>query len=227
MQEFLGKELKLTEKLILDRKSANLLGIQAGKNDPNKVVNKTPQQQILTVSKFLCHICGNDGHTTITTAKGNIIVPYYVCEVFVKWTISERLAGLKAKNLCTVCLFPGAMKGRHKCTYTNFCCPSHDRNSKIHVLLCEQHKGDERNKKLLIKYKERFIQKCPVTLPDFSKTLSLFSGLVYSSKEENSKITFGFPNEIPDVQSRATFLRQQISVGGVRLSILFDNGCGK
>ena len=119
------------------------------------------------------------------------------------------------------------MKGRHKCTYTNFCSPSHDRNNKIHVLLCEQHKGDERNKKLLIKYKERFIQKCPVTLPDFSKTLSLFSGLVYSSKEENSKITFGFPNEIPDVQSRAIFLRQQISVGGVRLSILFDNGCGK
>ena len=30
LQEFLGKELKLTEKLILDRKSANLLGIQAG-----------------------------------------------------------------------------------------------------------------------------------------------------------------------------------------------------
>ena len=31
LQEFLGEGLKLTEKLILDRKSANLLGIQAGK----------------------------------------------------------------------------------------------------------------------------------------------------------------------------------------------------
>ena len=61
----------------------------------------------------------------------------------------------------------------------------------------------------------------------FSKTLSLFSGLVYNSKEENAKITFGFPNEIPDAQSRTIFLRQQILGGGVRLSILFDNDCGK
>ena len=227
--EFLKKELKLTEKLILDRKSANLLGIQPVKNDPNKPGVKNNVLVLPAVNKNLCHICGNDGHTTITTARGNIIVPYYVCEIFVKWTIAERLAGLKSKNLCTICLFPGATIGRHKCTFTNFCCPSpaHDRNSRIHILLCEQHKNDDKNKQMLLKYKERFIQKCPVTLPDFSKTLSLFSGLVYSCRDATLKITFGFPNEIPDVQHRAIFLRQQITVSGIRLSILFDNGCGK
>ena len=227
--EFLRKELELTKKLILDRKSADLLGIPAVKNDFNKP--KDSQSQVLTtVNKILCHICGKDGHTTITTARGNVIVPYYVCEKFVNWTNPERLAGLKSKNLCTVCIFPGALAGgRHRCSYTNFCCPSpsHDRNNKIHVLLCEEHKNDDKNKTLLLKFKERFIQKCPVTLPDFCKKLSLFSGLAYHSTGANPKITFGFPNEVSDVQSRAIFLRQQISVGGVKLSILFDNGCGK
>ena len=229
LHEFLDRERKLTKKLILDRKSATLLGIQTGKNDPPKQNVKYGQAPVLSVNRPLCHICGTDGHTTITTARGNIIVPYYVCEIFVRWSIAERLAGLKSKNLCTICLFPGATTGRHKCTYTNFCCPSpaHDRNSKIHILLCEAHKNDDKNKKLLLKYKERFIQKCPVTLPDFSKTLSLFSGLVYSSRDATLKITFGFPNEIPDVQHRAIFLRQVITVCGVRLHILFDNGCGK
>ena len=229
LNEFLKKELKLTEKLILDRKSAELLGISSTKKDSNKN-NHPPQSALNVMTKILCHICGKDGHTTVTTARGNVIVPYYVCEKFVNWSIKERLDGLKSKNLCTICLFPGASTGgRHKCTYTNFCCPSpsHDRSSKIHVLLCEQHKDDDQNKKLLLKYKERFILKCPVTLPSFCQNLSLFSGLVCHGRDAQVKITFGLPNEVSDIKCRAIFLRQEISVGGVKLSILFDNGCGK
>ena len=137
---------------------------------------------------------------------------------------------MESKNLCTICLFPGAMTGgRHKCTFTNFCCPSpsHDPNSEIHMLICEQHKEYDKNKKLLVKYKDCFIQKCPVMLPDFSKILSLISGLVYSSRDAKLRIRFGFPNEIPEVHCRAISLTQQISIGGVHSSILFDNCCGK
>ena len=51
-----------------------------------------------------CHICGKMGHTTVTTARGNKIVPYYVCEVFINMSPWERLQKLKSKNLCVGCL---------------------------------------------------------------------------------------------------------------------------
>ena len=69
-----------------------------------------------------CHICEKSGHTIITTAKGNKIIPYYnVCEVFVKMSPAERLSKLRAKKLCTGCLFPGAEEGpKHKWFFFEF-----------------------------------------------------------------------------------------------------------
>ena len=230
--EFLGKELTLVERLLLDRKSAELLGIASAKNQSDKKPeNKNSGLNVLnnnTGQRKACHICGKDDHTIIITARGNAIVPYYVCEKFVKWSIPERLAALVANNLCTICLFPGAVAGpQHKCSYTNFCCPYHDKSDKIHVLLCEKHKGDQENLKMLQKFKVRFVQNCPVPLPNFVKSLSLFNGTTGCQDSARAAVTFGFPREIPDVENRAIFLRQKITIGGRTFVALFDNACGK
>ena len=232
LSEFLGKELTLVERLLLDRKSAELLGIASAKNQSDKKPdNKNSGLNVLnnnTGQRKACHICGKDDHTIIITARGNAIVPYYVCEKFVKWSIPERLAALVANNLCTICLFPGAVAGpQHKCSYTNFCCPYHDKSDKIHVLLCEKHKGDQENLKMLQKFKVRFVQNCPVPLPNFVKSLSLFNGTTGCQDSAKAAVTFGFPREIPDVENRAIFLRQKITIGGRTFVALFDNACGK
>ena len=59
-----------------------------------------------------CHICNEKGHT-VTTPKGNTIIPYYVCNEFVKMSPAERLSKLKSKNLCLKCLYPGLSKGQN------------------------------------------------------------------------------------------------------------------
>ena len=229
LKEFLDRELKLTEKMLIDQKNVELMGMSLSKNhSDNKTDDTRPANKALTVNKHLCHICGKDDHTTVTTKRGNVIVPYYVCEKFVKLSAAEKLKILTSKNLCTICLFPGSKKG-HKCHYTNFSCPSHDTGSrgKIHVLLCDEHKGEDANIKLLKKFKEIFIENCPVQLPGFTKSLSLFSGTVNVGNDNQTEISFGLPNEIPDIKDRAIFMRQTIKVGTTSLTILFDNGCGQ
>ena len=87
-------------------------------------------------------------------ARSNKIIPYYVCDVFVKMSGAERLSKLNSKNLCT-----GAVKGpKHRCFFTNFCCPSNEHDEKIHILLCENQKKDDVNIKLLAKCKDKFIK---------------------------------------------------------------------
>ena len=143
------------------------MGLGPGKNVPQIGDNLSNSNSKVHLSNQItsdmqCHICRKTGHTIITTAKGNKIIPYYVCEEFVNMSPSERLSKLRSKNLCTGCLFPGAEKGpKHKCLFLNFCCPhnSHGTSDKLHVLLCDVHKKESANLKLLEKFKDRFINK--------------------------------------------------------------------
>ena len=149
LRKFLEHELQLREKLTLDNKTAELMGLSSNRvsdsrDDSEKGVKMAKQlctsHNSVTSDKSLCHICEQDGHTRITTSRGNEIIPYYVCETFVNMSAAGRLSKLTSKNLCTGCLYPGAIKGaKHRCFFTNFCCPSHERE-KIHVLLCDKHK---------------------------------------------------------------------------------------
>ena len=143
LKVFLEKELQLNEMLVLDRKTAQSMGlVEKKKPDPPR---KNPSDGVHTslVSDKKCHICEQPGHTKIITAKGREILPYYLCEKFVKMSPAERFSSLNAKNLCTVCLFPGAVRGpSHKCYYTNFCCPSHDKNNRTCILVCETQKNN-------------------------------------------------------------------------------------
>ena len=236
LHEFLQKELNLNQTLVLDRKTAQSMGlIEKKKPDPPR---KKPPDGAHTslVSDKKCHICEQPGHTKIITAKGREILPYYLCETFVKMSPAERFSVLDTKNLCTVCLFPGAARGPgHRCYYTNFCCPAHDKNNKIHVLVCEIHKKNFANLELLEKFKERFLIKCKVNLPQFVKSLALFScavGLV-SNPLEYANATVGKFTGIPDIVYPAIFQLQTIVISGedengniitITLNLFFDSG---
>ena len=66
----------------------------------------------------------------------------------------------------------------------HYCCPhvSHEGIEKLHILLCEKHKKENRNIKLLEKFKAKFIDNCKVPLPQCSKHLSCFSDMVGVTK---------------------------------------------
>ena len=69
------------------------------------------------------------------------------------------------KNMCTKCIYPGAVQGpKHKCLFLNYY-SSHENGEKLHILLCDTHKKEDGNLKLLEKFKENFIKNCKVKLP--------------------------------------------------------------
>ena len=222
--EFLEADLNLRQTLSLDQKTAEQLGFSTHKEGPPRIKNGSHN---VTSQSLQCHICDQVGHTVVTTAKGRKILPYYVCEIFLKMTHDERFAKLVSKNLCTVCLFPGAVKNaQHKCFYTNFCCPSHGKQDKIHFLLCGKHKNDPKNLEMSEKFKDRFVKNCPVDLPDYVKSFSFVSISMQISHITCSSATVGIHKGIPDVTDSAIFLLQRVQIEMVVANFFFDNGCG-
>ena len=105
-----ARELKIREKMVLDTKSAKIMGVdydrQKDCNDARP--KKWPTCVHTGIAELKCHFCDKTDHLVITTATGNMIIPYYVCQIFVNPTPENRLSRLKSKNLCTQCLYPGA-----------------------------------------------------------------------------------------------------------------------
>ena len=228
---FLKEELQLREKLALDHKTAKLLGF--GKRDEREKDEKSKSVRGNYSSQYeglKCCFCDKDNHTVITTARGNKIIPYYVCESFVNMSPTDRYAKLKAKNLCTTCIYPGAVKGnKHKYYFLNFCCPhsSHQGGEKLHVLLCDEHKNMDENVKLFEKFKNKFITNCKVPLPQYTKHITCFSEIAAVSKSEGTSLNVfsDFPVE-PEISDSAIFQLQTINVDGLELNLFFDSGCG-
>ena len=97
LEEFLKKELRLREKLTLDYKSAEMMGLNLSRDvsariakgdKKNEILANSSHKTVISSDKF-CHICDKDGHTKIVTRRGNTIIPYYVCENFVKMSPKE------------------------------------------------------------------------------------------------------------------------------------------
>ena len=232
LSEFLKNELALRNRIILDNKSAQLMGIELRMDvrkreseDERKSVNHTGHFPA-SPHDLICHFCEGGGHTVITTQKGNKIIPYYVCETFVLLSPANRYSKMKEKNLCTSCIVPGQKKGpKHRCFYLNFCCPhDHDAKEKIHVLLCEKHKKDDKNVKLLEKFKTKFITNSKESLPVFCRNISCFAQTLHVSLTLGS--IFKEFDSRPDVEYSAIFALQTIEVLNIRLNLFFDNGCG-
>ena len=116
------------------------------------------------VENLTCSICGEDGHVATMGPNHLKVIQYFACKRFVDMNPAERFATLKDKGLCWQCLFPGAIakKGKHadgKCQ-RDFVCKYQIHikfKRKKHVLLCDEHKETEENRKLLEEYKSRYI----------------------------------------------------------------------
>ena len=116
--------------------------------------------------RLICAICEGDDHVATMGPRQKKLIQYFTCKRFVEMSCAERLSELMKKHLCIQCLFPGAdfKTGKHKdgkCQ-RDFACqhPSHNNyNVKKHVLVCDEHKDTDENKKLLEEYKRRFILK--------------------------------------------------------------------
>ena len=70
LKEYLENELKLREKMTLDHKAAEQLGLSLRKDNPGKNEEKGnigSHNTNMSSGGTACHICGKDGHTVITT----------------------------------------------------------------------------------------------------------------------------------------------------------------
>ena len=99
-----------------------------------------------------------------------------LCPKFVEMNPKQRLSELRTKGLCFQCLTPGFKKG-HRCVcYNKFNCPDkfHKRfEIRCHVLICDQHKNDPKNLKLLEEYKFKHIIKSANRYKDLSKNIAI------------------------------------------------------
>ena len=195
LTKFLEKELKVSQKTALvmgahnsNNNSNNKNNDDADNSDNN---NKSRGGASSSRSSHLtsgpkppdpCHICGAADHVATSGPGGSKLIQYFACEKFATMTNKERFATLRSKGLCFQCLFPGASRdsGKHKegrCQ-RDFTCKhaDHDRYiNKKHVLVCDEHKEDDSNKKVLEDFKKRCIMrpKQVDSLPDHSKNINI------------------------------------------------------
>ena len=152
--------------------------------------NDRPNKKDQTV----CFLCNKSGHVQTKGPYGMKLIQYFTCLVkFASLSPAQRLNELKTKGLCVQCLFPGAKanSGKHvegKCQSTYVCKHNSHQASVIkkHVLVCEEHKGDEANKTLLEEYRSRCITRPNNSdLSEFSKTIQLtFHVTVHSANHD-------------------------------------------
>ena len=132
---------------------------------------------------------------------------------------NARRKKLFAKKLCAQCLDPGTrFYTEHECS-KEFACPNefHSKFKRsLHVLVCSAHKAEQKNQELLTKFK-RSIQSIP-NLESFSKEMS-----VNFSSTAHPEAAVQIAGDVVDC---AIFMLQTIEIGGKRINLFFDNGCG-
>ena len=177
-----------------------------------------------------CFICGETDHVATSGPRGTKLIQYFSCKKFIEMSCAERFEELKRKNLCWQCLYPGARKdhGKHREGHCQreYACKheSHDRyNRKLHVLVCEEHKQDQRNKEIFEEYKRRCINRQNQTpLPEFATQLQLNHVVIYQNDTEHEEADEDVDQ---DVQHEAIYILQRIKVEDKKYNLFYDNGC--
>ena len=125
-----------------------------------------------------CSFCGEGGHVKSNGPNGIQLIQYYACKKFVESTAQERFRGLRSKNFCYQCLYPGAkFEGKHAngTCQSSFVCKheSHVRHPcKKHVLVCHEHCELPQNIETLQTYKRKYILNYR-NLEEFSRNIQL------------------------------------------------------
>ena len=226
--EFLEMEMKIVQK------KQQLFGKNELSQDKDPKQNSKGQNNhyqadgLGSNTDLMCRICGELGHVATMGPGQSKLIQYFTCRKFVEMTPGQRFAELKKKGLCIQCLFPGAASnsGKHidgNCQ-RDFICrhPSHSKHPrKKHVLVCEEHKDDDENKKVLEEYKKRCILCRKVELPSYSKDikLSFHSDSPEIDVEESAYGT-------KSVTDNAIYQLQTIQINGKRFNLFYDSGCG-
>ena len=221
MINYLDNELKVKEQLILFEKSSV---------DTSKVKPDNPGPKSGSGKAFLnnydrtkCLICGKSDHVAMISNKGKTIINYIACEIFASMTCKERFECLKKQNLCFQCLTPGLKAGHAGHCFDKYKCPheSHnDHKTGLHVLICDQHKSDEANLRVLEDYKEKCITGSTATYEEFSKNIQIFycdQSPIFTTENESLH---------DDESDKAIFMTQRIRVGDRDLNLFYDSGCG-
>ena len=176
--KFLERELRIQqEKQLINFSNENEPVNRATKEDKVSRLYLSNHQE---KNPNYCYICGATDHISTNGPNNSKLIQYFICETFAKMTPLDRFKILRKKNLCFQCLFPGAeiSTGRHqegRCQ-RDFVCQheSHDRYPvKKHVLVCNEHKMNSQNEKLLQQYKGRCMRS--PAIPEHSKNLQISS----------------------------------------------------
>ena len=221
---FLEKDVKLLQHKALLQPSSFVNSNEKEDKRDNKPRHSKPQRYgshyapQVQDPEPICHFC--DGkcsfeHIQTKGPWGKMVTQYFACKDFVDKTPRERLSTLKRKGLCFQCLLPGAKSsdGKHRdgrCQH-DFVCrhPSHQSwTVKKHVLVCEDHKDTDDNKRLLETYKNRYITKNQ-NLPTFAKEIRVSFHTECHLSNSNTGI----------------YLLQRISINNEQFTVFFDNGC--
>ena len=199
---------------------------QSSKTDKGKHGKGRSNNYFNSPDKTLCSICdsepGQDNHLPSKGPAGKPIIQYHTCQKFAELSPANRYGVLEAKGYCYQCLYPGASisHGRHKegkCQ-RDFTCPhlSHRGFPRKHVLVCHDHKDTDANKKLLDKYKEKYLKN--PNLPQFTKNISL-------SFHSCHKTTSATQNDQPTNDDEGIYLLQKVVINQNVFNIFYDTGC--
>ena len=155
--------------------------------------------------------------------------------MFVEMTPKQRFYELRKKCLCFQCLLPGALAadGKHKegkCQ-RDFVCqhPLHEKYpKKKHVLVSNEHKESEENRKLLQNDKDRgILRQRSVSLPDYSKEIQLsfyYKANAQIMKKDMNKLVQ--KSECDVIEDNGIYQLQIIKEDNKCYTIFYDSGCG-
>ena len=176
-----------------------------------------------------CFICGEKGHYRVRGPNGNLIIQYYSCKKFVEMNPLDRFKELRKKELCYMCLYPGASQDsfKHKNGHCQiqFTCPhsSHENyNRKKHVLVCHEHRNNQENKNILEEYRRLCILNRK-DVPEFSKNikLSFMSRQSYSISAQPEAQC----DDDSIITENGIYLLHKIQVDNEQFTVFFDSGC--
>ena len=233
--EFLEKESTVLQQKLL------LLGKSSSQKDGSKDADSKSKsnekqyghhagsgQDEQNDSKSSCSFCGEADHVMTRGPGFSKVIQYFSCKTFAELSPADRYKELRKKNFCFQCLLPGAIWSHKngKCQ-TDFVCKNEmhkDHTLKKHVLVCEDHKDAEENKKLLEEYKKKCILKSNMPeLPTHAKEISLSYHSTYEAVSDGEQDVILTKSKRED----AVFMLQTIEVDGEEYTMFYDGGCGK
>ena len=229
--EFVRSELRVQEEIVLVQKESSSRQKSDGgsksedkKSDADKKSGGSSYTSGSSPKPKKCILCDKSDHTVTKDHFGRQVVQYFACKMFVNKTCKERWELLRDKGLCYQCLAPGSTveHGKHKAgtCYSKFVCKNQAHEGhprKKHVLLCEEHKDDAENVRLLEAYKKEHILKCK-SIPDFSKEIKLS----FFSRSYQTDVAV----DEDEVTDSGIFIMQTIKVEEHQLNLFYDSGCG-